>query len=114
MVSRSEIRESIGCDAQRGVVMEAADPATFEVPETDLLLELLIVALDAPAQLGKLHQATESHVLGKRREPVFGWFFLAFGPLDQQPFLWSALGALLVAPRDTNTHTSGSRGQVLG
>ena len=110
MVSRSEIRESIGRDAERGMMMETAPSATFEVPETDLLLELLIVALDAPAQLGKLHQATESHLLREGREPVLGWLLLAFGPLDQQPFLWSALGALLVAPRNTNTHTSKARG----
>jgi hypothetical protein len=29
--------------------MEATPPASFIVPEPDLLLELLIIALDAPA-----------------------------------------------------------------
>ena len=59
-------QEAIGCDAQRGVVMEAAPSAAFEMPEPDLLLELLIVALDAPAQLGHVHQRAEGDVLRKR------------------------------------------------
>jgi hypothetical protein len=33
--------------------MKAAPSAPFEMPESDLLLEFLIVALDAPAQLGE-------------------------------------------------------------
>jgi len=33
-------------------VMEAAPPTPFEMSEPELLLELLIVALDAPTQLG--------------------------------------------------------------
>jgi hypothetical protein len=41
--------ESVGGDAQRGVVMKASPSAAFEMPEPDLLLELLIVALDPPA-----------------------------------------------------------------
>lgn len=35
------------------MVMEAAPAASFVVPKPGFLLELLIVALDAPAQLGK-------------------------------------------------------------
>src|SRR5436190_24286653 len=58
-------QESIGCDAQRGVVMEAAPAAPFKMPEPDLLLEFLIVALDAPAQLGHVHQRAESKILRK-------------------------------------------------
>ena len=57
-------QESVGGDAQRGVVMEAAPSAAFEMPEPDLLLELLIVALDAPAQLGEVDQALKGDVFG--------------------------------------------------
>jgi hypothetical protein len=42
-------QEPVGCDAQRGVVVEAAPSSSFEVAEADLLLELLVIALDAPA-----------------------------------------------------------------
>ncbi|MGY4426191.1 hypothetical protein ACVWY2_008640 [Bradyrhizobium sp. JR6.1] len=37
---------------QRGVVVEATPTSPFEMPEPNLLFEILIVALDAPAQLG--------------------------------------------------------------
>jgi hypothetical protein len=39
--------------------MEAAPAAPLEMPEPDLLLELLIIALDAPAQLRAIDQAIE-------------------------------------------------------
>jgi hypothetical protein len=45
-------QESVGRDAQRGVMVEAAPPAAFEMSEPDLLLELLIIALDTPAHFG--------------------------------------------------------------
>jgi hypothetical protein len=38
--------------AQRGMVVEATPTSPFEMPEPDLLFEILIIALDAPAQLG--------------------------------------------------------------
>ena len=44
--------------------MKAAPAPAFELPQSDLLLELLIVALDAPAQLGEIDQAIEGDVLG--------------------------------------------------
>jgi hypothetical protein len=68
----------------------------------DFLLELLIIALDAPAQLGEVDQISEGNVLRKRRKPVFGRLALAFRPLDQQPFLRSQLGAPFVAMRGAN------------
>src|SRR5260370_40687775 len=94
--------------------MEAAPAAALEMSEPDLLLEFLIVALDAPAQLGKVHQAMEGDAFGKGREPVFGRFLLAFGPLDQQPFFRSALAALEITPRNANAHPSKARRQRLG
>ena len=44
--------KAVGGDAERGVVMKAAPATAFIVSETEFLLEVLIVALDAPAQLG--------------------------------------------------------------
>src|SRR5665647_3366121 len=106
-------QESVGGDAQRGVVVEAAQSSALEMPKPNLLLEFLIVALDAPAQLGEVDQRAERDILGKGREPVFGRLFLAFGPLDQQPFLRSALGELVVMMRGTNAHAGKARGQLL-
>jgi hypothetical protein len=36
------------------VVVQAAPTSTFEVAKTYLLLEILIITLDAPAQLGEI------------------------------------------------------------
>src|SRR5271165_1891655 len=41
--------ESIGRDGQCAVVMEASPSPALIMPEPDLLLEVLIIALDAPA-----------------------------------------------------------------
>ena len=67
--------------------MEAAPPAPFIVPKSDLLLELLIVALDAPAQLGKVDELAEADIRWQRRQPILGRRGFARGPLDQQPLL---------------------------
>src|SRR3954470_17244992 len=99
-------QESVGRDAQRGMMMEAAPSAALEVAKPNLLLEFLVVALDAPAQLCAVHQALQRRAFGQRREPVFGWLALVLGPLDQQPLFWPALAALEVAPRNANTRTS--------
>jgi hypothetical protein len=64
------------------MVVKAAPSSSFKVSETDLLLELLIVALDAPTQFGGIDQIAERDVLGKSREPIFGRFGLALGPFD--------------------------------
>lgn len=90
-------QESVGGNAQRGVVVEAAPSSPLEMPKPDLLLELLIVALDPPAQLGEVDQTAECGAFGKGREPVFGRLSLAFGPFDQQPLLRSAGGEVVVA-----------------
>src|SRR5712692_6484709 len=89
-------------------MMKASPSTAFEMPEPDLLLELLIVALDPPAQLGEVDQTMQSNVLGEGREPVFGRFLLAFGPLDQQPFFRSALAALK-SRRAARTRTRAKR-----
>jgi hypothetical protein len=43
--------------------MEAKPPAPLEVPEPDLLLEFLVIALDAPAQLGQADELSEGDAL---------------------------------------------------
>src|SRR5258705_783765 len=103
--------ESVGGDAQRGLVVEAPPSAPLEVAEPDLLLELLIVALDAPAQLGDIDQLADRDVMWKGREPVFGRLLLTFRPLDQQPLFRPAFGEHVIMMCGTNTHASKARGQ---
>src|SRR4029453_7209724 len=81
--------EAVACDAQGGGVMEPAPAASFVMPEPDFLLELLIVALDWPAQFGDVDQLAEGDAVRQGREPVLGRRLFAFRPLDQQPlFGW--------------------------
>src|SRR3954453_8311665 len=94
-------------------MVEAAPSSAFKMPETDFLLELKVVALDAPAQLGEVDQTMEGDVRRQRRQEVFGWLFLAFGPLDQQPFLRPHLLAPLVEPRGAHPHPGQAGGQRL-
>src|ERR1700722_17726229 len=106
-------QEAVSRDAQGCVMMEAAPATPFVVTEPDLLLELLIVALDAPAQLGKINQLLEADVLRQCGEPVFGRLCFALWPFDQQPLRRQRLRDQFVVP-DTETHTRKARGQLLG
>src|SRR6185503_11678068 len=58
--------------------------------------QLLVIALDAPAQLGQIDQAIERHVRRDGGQPILGGFGIALGPFDQQPFLAPRLGPPLV------------------
>jgi len=49
--------ESVGGDAQRGVMVKATPPSSLVMAEPKFLLEVLVVPLDPPAQLGGVHQA---------------------------------------------------------
>lgn len=104
----------MGGDAQRGMVVEAAPSASLEVSEPDLLLELLIVAFDPPAQLGEFDQAAEGDVVGYGREPVLGRLRLTFGPLDQQPLFVSAGGEIVIAMAGANPNPGEAGGQPVG
>src|SRR3954467_14101721 len=56
-------QEAIGRQAQTGMVGEAAPAAALVVPEPEFLLEFLVVAFDAPPELGKFDQALEADLL---------------------------------------------------
>jgi hypothetical protein len=52
--------------------MVKAPPSTpFKMPEPDLLLEFLIIPLDAPAQFGSVDEVAERDVFRKGGEPAF-------------------------------------------
>jgi len=59
-------QESVGRDAQRRVMVEAAPASPLEVTKADLLLEFVVVALNAPAQLGNIDELTEANIRRKR------------------------------------------------
>src|SRR4051795_7087039 len=107
-------QEAVGCDAKRRVVMEPAPAAPLIVPQSEFLLELLVVALDAPAQLGQRDEAVEGDVLGKGGEPVFRRPLLLRRPLDQQPFLRAGFAKMIVAMRRPHSQTRKARGERVG
>ena len=91
---RSETRKPYA--ATQSVVMKASPASTFIVIEAKFLLEFLIVALDPPAQFGRLHEPRDGCILRQGREPVFGWRVFVLGPFDEQPFFCVGLRAPVI------------------
>src|SRR5208283_5400795 len=89
--------------------MESAPPTPLEMPEPDLLLEFLIIALDAPAQLRAIDQAIKGDGVGERRKPVFGRLDVVLRPFNQQPFRRPWISALIIAMGDANAHPRKAR-----
>src|SRR5215210_7056132 len=96
------------------MVVEAAPAAALVVPEPEFLLELLVIAFDAPPELGEFNQARETKVLRQGREPVLGGFLLAFRPLDQEPFLRARFAQPVVAMSGSHPHRCKARGEPIG
>src|SRR3954462_13523431 len=78
-------------------MVEAAPAAALVVPKPEFLLELLVIALDAPPELGEFDHTLEADVLWQGREPVFIGFLLAFRPLNEEPLLRAQLIAPVIA-----------------
>ena len=92
--------------------MEAAPAAAFEVAQTNFLFELLIVALDAPAQFRHPDHGGKADVRWQRRKPIFGRLLFAPGPFDQQPLLGPRLAALVIEMRGTNPQPGEARPEL--
>src|SRR3990172_6455971 len=93
------------------MMMEASPPPALEMVEPELILELLIVALDAPAQLGEADKISEGRRLRQGREPILRGLGFAPRPLDQQPLFRPGHRTLLIAmggphaqPREAGAH----------
>src|SRR6185436_13206100 len=59
---------------------------SFEVVKADLVLQLLIVALNAPPYLCEPNELIEWCVVGHSGQPQPRRLFLRLGPLDDEPF----------------------------
>ncbi len=68
--------EGVGRDTQGGVMMETHPAAPLIVREVELLLEFLIIALDAPAHLGHEDKLFQCGLARTGQEDVFGGFGL--------------------------------------
>ncbi len=63
-----EDEKCTGCDAETRVVMEPAPASAFEVVESHLLLEHLMVTFDAPSLSGHFDKARQWTRRRERRE----------------------------------------------
>jgi hypothetical protein len=98
----------MGDGAEGRVVVKAAPTSTLEVIEAQLLLQLLVIALDAPAKLGEAHEGTERGVWRERRQPILRRRFFSVEPLAQQPLLDAWLAAVLMSMSRANPDGSES------
>ena len=93
-------------------MMEAAPSAAFIVTKPDLLLELLVVALDTPAQFGKIDEPAEAKVCRQRREPILGRLGSPSGHSINSHSSDSESGSNLLCP--TRTHARAKPRPFLG
>src|SRR3954466_1528485 len=96
------------------MMVEPAPAAALVVPKPEFLLELLVVAFDAPPELGEFDQARETNVLRQGREPVLGGLLLASRPLDPEPLLRAQLTPPVIAMSGSHPHPCEARGEPTG
>src|SRR6218665_370210 len=91
-------QEAIRRNAQTGVVMKSSPTSAFIVPQPQLLLQVLIIALDAPAHVCSAHQIVQCAGSWQAREVILFRPCLARWPFDEQPLLRKEPGFSLIAP----------------
>src|SRR3954468_11254975 len=94
------------------MMMEAAPATAFVVTEADLLLQILVVALDHPPCLCDLGQVLECGAWRQVGQPVLARLLGALGPLDQQPLLRPGLRAQGVAVCRTDPQSGEARAEL--
>lgn len=104
-------QESGGGDGQAGVTKEASPAADLAVAMSEVLLEVLAIALDAPAHRGFEHHALDGHVLGQRGQPVRRRLLVALGPFDERPRLRPQCVARVVTLRRSHPDPGKARAQ---
>jgi hypothetical protein len=55
-------------------MMKTTPTPSFVVPQTEFLLQFLVVPLDDPAMFGHVHRFHKSDISRQGGWPVFGWF----------------------------------------
>ena len=92
-------------------MVKAAPAASFVMPPSDFLLELLVVAFDDPALLGRRQQILALGFLGQVRQPGLRRLRFFRRPLDQQPLLGAGFVSLVVAAGRADPHGGATRAQ---
>src|SRR5712692_9880566 len=77
--------------------MVKTSPApTFVMSQSQLLLQLLVVAFDNPTVFRSFHQLSQCGAGRESRKPVLGRFALPLRPFDQQPFFVTRFASPIV------------------
>src|SRR6478609_1635576 len=90
-------------------MVEAPPSSAFVVAEPKFLFEVLVVALDPPAQLGGVYQGAAADGRGQRGQEIFRRLGFVQRPFDQAPFLGARCGPLIIAMRGANTQDGETR-----
>src|SRR5438552_18261053 len=81
------------------MVMEPPPAATFEMIETEFVLEFLVVPLDPPPQVSQTDERDQRGRLGQRREVVLRRRRFARRPLGQDPLDGPGFGTVSIMGR---------------
>ncbi|MGF6505775.1 hypothetical protein OKW26_001578 [Paraburkholderia sp. 32] len=84
--------------------MKATPASPFITTKPELLFQVLIVALDAPAHFGHEPKLLKCCVLGGGSEKVFERLRIAIGPFNKQPFFVANGASPVVAMCGTNPY----------
>ena len=79
--------EAVCRDTKRGVMVEPSPAPAFVVPESEFLLQFLVVLFDDPALFGKRHQLLQLCTGRQSGKPVLRRLCFPLWPFDKQPFL---------------------------
>src|SRR5512133_1005703 len=95
--------------AERRMVVEAFPTPPLEVVEPDLLLEFLVVALDAPAELREEDEPLDRDVGVEVREEELRRLLFVLRPLVEEPLLLSRRVAVNVPVGGAHAHRAADR-----
>lgn len=85
-------------------MVKATPASTFLMTEPEPLLQVPIVALDAPAHFGHEHKLLEGRLFGGGSEKVFERLCIAIRLFNKQPFFVANGDSPNVAMCGTNPH----------
>src|SRR3954452_21006936 len=92
-------------------MMKTAPAASLVMPQAEFLFQLLIIALDPPAQFREIDQAIKGYVRRDGSQPILGGLGIALGPFAQHPFPLPRLDPPLVTMGGPHPNPGKARGQ---
>src|SRR5690349_23198644 len=94
------------------MMMKAAPAASFIMVEPEFLLEILVITLNSPPQLGHVDQIDQGGRGRQGREPILARLLVTLRPLDQQPLLRMRLAPPVVTVRRAHPHRGKAPAQL--